>query len=69
MSCVNETRFLAQHELCECKCGLNESVCNSKQCRFECKELDAWSSCKDAYKWNPSTCDLSVIRHLKLVNI
>ena len=31
MSWVNETRFLAQHELRECKCGLNESVCNSKQ--------------------------------------
>ena len=28
---VNETRFLIQHELCKCKCGLNESVCNSKQ--------------------------------------
>ena len=28
---VNETRFLVQHELCDWKCGLNESVCNSKQ--------------------------------------
>ena len=28
---VNETRFLVQQELCECKCGLNESVCNAKQ--------------------------------------
>ena len=28
MSGVNETRFLVQHESCECKCGLNESVCN-----------------------------------------
>ena len=31
MSVVNETRFLVQHESCECKCGLNESVCYSKQ--------------------------------------
>ena len=46
MSGVNETRFLVQHEPCNCKCELNESVCNSKQkwnhnerwC--ECKELD-----------------------------
>ena len=46
MSGVNETRFLVQHESCNCKCELNESVCNSKQkwnhnkrwC--ECKELD-----------------------------
>ena len=30
MSGVNE-RFLVQHESCECKCGLNEGACNSKQ--------------------------------------
>ena len=30
MSEVNETRFLVQHQLCECECRLNESVCNSK---------------------------------------
>ena len=23
--------FIIQNESCECKCGLNESVCNSKQ--------------------------------------
>ena len=28
---VNETRFLVQHKSRECKCGLNESVCNPKQ--------------------------------------
>ena len=33
MSRVNETRFLVRHESCECKYGLNESVCNSKQKR------------------------------------
>ena len=39
--------MLVQHESYECKCRLNESVCNSKQkynnnndCRCECKELD-----------------------------
>ena len=50
MSEVNETRFLFQYESCECQCGLNGSVCNSKQkwnyeewwC--EPKELDNWSS-------------------------
>ena len=31
MSRVNEIRFLLQHESCECKCLLNESVCNSNQ--------------------------------------
>ena len=28
---VKRTRFLFQHESCESKCGLDESVCNSKQ--------------------------------------
>ena len=62
---VNETRFIMkiQHELCDCKYGLNESICNSKQkrnhdeCRWKCKELDDWSSCKDDYMGNPSMCD------------
>ena len=33
MSKVNETIFLVQYESCECKCGFNESICNSKQNR------------------------------------
>ena len=42
---------------------MNESVSNSKQkwsddeCRWECKELDDCSLCKDKYMWNPSTSD------------
>ena len=31
MTMANETRLLIQHESCECKCELNESICNSKQ--------------------------------------
>ena len=52
---VNETGSLVQHELCECKCGLNESVCNSLQkwnhdeYRCKCKELNDWGSCIDDY--------------------
>ena len=55
MSGINETRFIVQHDSCECKCGLNGSVCNSKQksnrekCRCECKELDNWSFCQKDY--------------------
>ena len=30
MSNVNEARFLVQHKLCKCKCGLNESIYNTK---------------------------------------
>ena len=60
---VNEARFLVQHESCKCKCGFNESLCNSNQkqnhdeCRCECKKLDDWRFYKDDYTWNPSTCD------------
>ena len=55
--------FLIQHETCEYRYELNESVCISKQkwnydeCWCECKELDNWSSCKGDYIWDPSTCD------------
>ena len=31
VSGVNETRFIVQYKSCECKCGLNKSVCNSNQ--------------------------------------
>ena len=51
MSGTNRTVFLIQHELCENKCRLNESACNSKRERNhdkfwqERKELDDWVSC------------------------
>ena len=68
MSGVNETRFSVQHESCECKCGLNESVCNSKQkwnqneCKCEYKYLDPWSSFENGYMCNPCTwgCECKV---------
>ena len=34
VSGVKETRFIVQHESCECKCELNESVLNLKQKRI-----------------------------------
>ena len=55
MSRVNKLRFSVRHELSECKCGLNESVYNSKQkwnhneCRCERKEFNDWNSCKEVY--------------------
>ena len=30
---------------------------NLDECWFECNEVDDYSSCKDDYMWNPSTCD------------
>ena len=69
---VNETRFIVQHKSCKCKCGLNESVCNSKQkwnrgeCWCECKELDDWSSCEKNYMRNPSKCDCDCNKAYKI---
>ena len=36
MSGVNVKRFLVQYESCECKCRLNESLCNSQ------KKMESW---------------------------
>ena len=55
MTRVNERRFLGQHESCECKCRLSESVWDSKQkwnpdeYWWECKKLDDWGSFKNDY--------------------
>ena len=69
---LTEARFLVQHESCECKCRLSESVSNSKQtwdhneCKFECTELEDWGSCKNDYMWNPSTCDCECNKACKI---
>ena len=45
MSRTNETRHIKWHEMCKCKCRLDASVCNNKQCwnndkcQCKCKEL------------------------------
>ena len=41
---VNETRPLVQHELCQCKCRLNEGVCNSKQ---KWNHDEYWCECQE----------------------
>ena len=45
MSRTSETRHIKWHQTCKCKCRLDASVCNNKQCwnndkcKCECKEL------------------------------
>ena len=71
---VNETKFLVQHELRECKFRLNESACKEKlkwnrnvcQCRF--KELDGWGSCEKCYMWSPCTCYCKFNKECKILN-
>ena len=69
MSRTNETRHIKWHETCKCKCRLDVSVCNNKQCwnddkcRCECKELINKGICDKEFIWNPSNfeceCDKS----------
>ena len=37
MSITNETRHIEWHETCKCKCRLDGSACNNKQCWNERK--------------------------------
>ena len=63
MSRTNETKHTEWHKSCKCKCRLDGSVCNSKQCRNEdkcrreCKELIDKSVCDKGFIWNPSNSD------------
>ena len=58
ISRINETRYVFQHEICTCKCVLDASVCNNKQCwnndkcRCECKELIDKGKRNDGFIWN-----------------
>ena len=68
----NETKFIVHHKSCECKCGLDETVCNSKQswnqdkCRCECNEFYDWSSSKGNHVWIISTCNYKCNRACKI---
>ena len=63
MSRTNETRHVEWHETHKCKCRLETSVCNNKQCwnkskcRCECKELIDKGVCDKGFIWNPSKCE------------
>ena len=60
---TNETRHIEWHEMCECKCRLDASVCNNRQrwnddkYRCECKELIDKGVCDKRSLWNPINCE------------
>ena len=62
MSRTNETRHIKWHETCKCKCRLDASACNNKQCWNEDKcrrndeELIDKGICDKGFIWNPSNC-------------
>ena len=70
-SSVNETRFLVQHESCDRKYGLNESVCNLLQ-KWNHDEVGV--SVKNemigrlfySYIWNISMCDCECHKPCKI---
>ena len=74
MSRTNETRFIAWHEACKCKCKLDEIVCNNKQrwnknkFRCECKELIKEYVIKDL-SGILLIVSVNVTNHVILVNI
>ena len=63
MSRINEMRHIEWHKTCKCKCRLDPSVCNNKQClnedkcRRECKELIDKCVCDKGFIWNTSNCE------------
>ena len=63
MSRTNETRHIEWHETCKCKCRIDASVCNNKQCwneakcRCECKELVDKGVWEKGFIWNPRNCE------------
>ena len=56
---INESKTLAKHISCECKCKIDGRKCNSNKWwnndkrRCECKKHNIWE--KD-YIWNPASC-------------
>ena len=56
-------KHIKWHETCKCKCWLDATVYNSKQCwnkdkyRCECKELIDKGICDKGFIWNPSNCE------------
>ena len=59
---INESKTLAKHISCECKCKFDGIKCNSNQkwnnnkCRRECKNARKHHVCEADYIWNPRTC-------------
>ena len=49
---------MTKHILCDCKCKLNSTICNSNK---------KWNKCKKDYCWNPSTCICENNKYLKSI--
>ena len=74
VSRTNEMRHIKWHETCGCKCRLDASACNNKQCwnkdkcRCECKELIEKRIYHEGFIWNPINCECEYNDHVMLEN-
>ena len=63
VSRTNKTRYLSWYKTCACKCRLDVSICNDRQCwhndklRCECKELIDKGRFDCGFMLNPSACE------------
>ena len=59
---INESRTLAKHISCKCKCKFDSKKCRSNQkwnthkCWCECKNPKEHYVCQKNYTWSPATC-------------
>ena len=70
---INESKTLAKHTSCECKCKFDGIKCNSNQkwnnnkCRRECKNPRKHHVCEKDYIWNPRTCTCENGKFLEII--
>ena len=61
ISRTNETRHIEWNETCKCKCRLDGSVCNSKECwngdKYRCECLIDKGIWEKRFIWNLSNCE------------
>ena len=75
MSRTNKTRHIKWHKTCKCKCRLDKSICNNKQCwneekcMCECKELIDKDVCDKEFIEILVIWSANVINCVILVNI
>ena len=66
----NESKTMAKHISCDCKCKFNSTTCNSNQKwnnktrQCECKN---YRKCKKDYSWNPSKRLFDNSKYLKSI--
>ena len=53
---INESRTLAKHISCDCRCGFDGRKCNWRQRRNNSNEPIKHGACEEDYAWNHRPC-------------